>query len=167
MAKLSMFLRTHIPVIASEAKQSLLKRKMASLPEPALSPDEGAPCNAVFLSHVMTLWRISAAVFISLIVVPTLALAHGGMGPDEIGPPIMTSGLIGFLSYWAVMLLWPSTKEDDPAVGTNGRNPSPPRTERRPQKRSARVKRIPRLRKIQGNGQFDSDQQTRRKASDG
>jgi len=159
MAKLSVFLRTHIPVIVSGAKQSLLKRKIAS--------SLAAPHNAVFLSHVITLWRISAAVFIFLIVVPTLALAHGGMKPDEIGPPIMTSGLIGFLSYWAVMLLWPSTKEDDPAVGTNGRNPSPPRTERRPQKRSARVKRIPRLRKIQGNAQFDSDQQTRRKASDG
>ena len=159
MAKLSIFLRTHIAVIASGAKQSFLKRKIASSP--------AAPCNAVFLPHVMTLWRISAAVFISLIAVPTLALAHGGMGPDEIGPPIMTSGLIGFLSYWAVMLLWPSTKEDDPAVGTNGRNLSPPYTKRRPQKRSARVKRIPRLRKIEGNGQFDSDQQTRRKASDG
>jgi hypothetical protein len=159
MAKPSTFLRTHLAVIASGGKQSFLKRKVASSP--------AAPCDAVFLSHAMTLWCISAVVFISLIVVPTLALAHGGMGPDEIGPPIMTSGLIGFLSYWAVMLLWPSTKEDDPAVGTNGRNLSPPRTERRPQKRSARVKRIPRLRKIQGNGQFDSAQQTRRKASDG
>jgi len=153
--------------MASGAKQSLLKRKFASPPEPAVTPVEGAPCNAVFLSHVLPVLRLSAAVFLSLVIVPTLALAHGGMKPDEIGPPIMTSGLIGFLSYWAVMLLWPSTKEDDPAVGTNGRNLSSPRTERRPQKRSARVKRIPRLRKIQGNGQFDSDQQTRRKASDG
>ena len=110
---------------------------------------------------------LSLAGVVCLMILPTLALAHGGMGLDEIGPPIMTSGLIGFVSYWAVML-WPSAKKNaDQTVGTNGRNLSLPRTERRPQKRSARGKRIPRLRKIKGNGQSDSDQHTRKKASDG
>jgi hypothetical protein len=109
----------------------------------------------------------SLAGFVCLMSIPTLALAHGGMGPDEIGPPIMTSGLIGFVSYWVVML-WPSAKKNtDQTVGVNGQDLYAPRTGRRPKKRSARVKRVPRLRKIDGNGQFDSDQHTRRKASDG
>jgi hypothetical protein len=120
------------------------------------------------ISTLQRRWSISVAVLTSTAILPTLALAHGGMKPDELGPPLMTSGLIGFVSYWLVMLFWPSAKEkDDPAVGTNGRNLSLPPTARRPHKRSARVKRIPRLRKIEGTGQFDSDQQIRRKASDG
>lgn len=123
-------------------------------------------------SYVVSLfqrrWSISAIIFTSIFILPTMALAHGGMGPDELGPPIMTSGLIGFLSYWAVMLLWPSTKENEgSALGANGRNLPLPRTDRRPHKRSTRMKRIPRLRKIEGTGQFSSDQQIRRKASDG
>jgi len=119
------------------------------------------------LSILQQRWSISATVLTSIVILPTLALAHGGMGPDEIGPPIMTAGAIGFIGYWAVMLFWPTAKEDDSAVGTNGRNPSLPPTKRRPHRRSARVKQIPRLRKIAGTGQLDSDQQRRRKASDG
>lgn len=106
----------------------------------------------------------SLAGFVCLMSISTLALAHGGMGPDEIGPPIITSGLIGFVSYWAVML-WPSAKKNaDQAVGVTGQDLYTPRTKKR---RSARVKRVPRLRKIEGNGQFDSAQHPRRKASDG
>jgi hypothetical protein len=109
----------------------------------------------------------SLAGFVCLMSIPTLALAHGGMGPDEIGPPIMTSGLIGFVSYWVVML-WPSTKKkDEHAVGRSGQNLSTPQAGRRPQKRSARVKRMPRLHKIEGSRHFNSDQNMRRKASDG
>jgi hypothetical protein len=167
MGRLRMFLKTHTAVIASGTKQSLLEKKIASSPEPALSPVEGAPRNDVFLSHAIRLWRISAAVLTSIVLLPTLALAHGGMGPDEIGPPIMTSGLIGFVSYWVVML-WPSAKKKaDQTVGVNGQDLYVPRTGRRPKKRSARVKRVPRLRKIEGSGQFDSAQHPRRKASDG
>ena len=110
---------------------------------------------------------LSLAGVVCLMIMPTLALAHGGMGPDEIGPPIMTSGLIGFVSYWAVML-WPSAKKKaDQIVGVSGQDLYAPRTGKRPKKRSARVKRVPRLRKIEGSGQFESDQHTRRKASDG
>jgi hypothetical protein len=108
---------------------------------------------------------LSVVVLAFLILVPTLAHAHGGMGPDEIGPPIMTSGLIGFACYWLVML-WPSTKKKDD-FGVSGHNLSTLRTERRPKKHSARVKRVPRLRKIEGSAQFDRDQPTRRKVSDG
>ncbi|MGE0683420.1 MAG: hypothetical protein AB7P69_21280 [Candidatus Binatia bacterium] len=109
----------------------------------------------------------SIAMFALLLMAPALALAHGGMGPEEIGPPMMTSGLLGFVGYWVVML-WPSAKKkDDQDVGTSGQNPYTPRTDRFSHKRSVRVKRTPRLRKIEGRGQFGSDQNTRRKASDG
>jgi hypothetical protein len=112
-------------------------------------------------------FAFSLAGFVCLMSISTLALAHGGMGPDEIGPPIMTSGLIGFVSYWAVML-WPSARKNtDQTVGVNEQDLYAPHTERRPKKRSARVKRVPRLRKIEGTGQFDSAQHPRRKASDG
>jgi hypothetical protein len=159
MTKLKALLRTHTAVIASGAKQSLLEKKIASSPE--------APRNDVLLSHAMGLWRISAIILTFIVLLPTLALAHSGMGPEEIGPPIMTSGLIGFASYWIVML-WPSAKKkDDQAFGVSGQDLYAPRTGTRPKKRSVRVKRVPRLRKIVGSVQFDRDQQTRRKASDG
>jgi hypothetical protein len=112
-------------------------------------------------------WCTSAAVFTSLLITPALALAHGGMGPDEIAPPIVTSGLLGLAGYWVVML-WPSAKKKGAReVGASGQNLHAPRTDRPPPKRSTRVKRKPRLRKIEGNGQFGSDQNPRRRASDG
>jgi len=108
---------------------------------------------------------IGAVVFAFLILTPALALAHGGMGPDEIGPPIVTSGLLGFASYWVVML-WPSVKKKgNREDGLDGQNLYVSRTDRR--KHSAHGRRKPRLRKIEGSGQFGSDQNTRRKASDG
>jgi hypothetical protein len=107
------------------------------------------------------------AVLAFLLMAPALALAHGGMGPEEIGPPVMTSGLLGFVGYWVVML-WPSAKKkDEQEVGASGQNFYPHQTDSRSAKRSARVKRRPRLRKIEGTGRFGSDQNTRRKASDG
>ena len=36
-----------------------------------------------------------------------VAHAHGGMaGPDELGPPLLTSAALGFACYWLV-ILWP------------------------------------------------------------
>jgi len=38
------------------------------------------------------------------------ASAHGGMaGPDELGPPVIISTILGIGGYWTVML-WPSRK---------------------------------------------------------
>jgi hypothetical protein len=35
------------------------------------------------------------------------AYAHGGIaGPDELGPPVLTSAVLGIGGYW-LMLLWP------------------------------------------------------------
>ena len=111
-------------------------------------------------SHV----TLSVAVFTSLIIVPTLALAHGGMGTDEVGPPLMTSGLIGFVSYWLVML-WPSSRKGKTVAGSG--TTITLRTRQRSRKRSALGKRIPQLRKIEGNGQLDGDQTSRRRANNG
>jgi hypothetical protein len=163
MVRFSTFLKAHTVVIASGAKQSLPlpinHSKIASSPM--------APRNDLLLFRLKTLWRISIAVFTSLIIAPALALAHGGMGPEEIGPPIVTSGLLGFAGYWVVML-WPSAKKkDDQEAGVGEQNLYAPRTDSRSPKRSAHMKRRPRLRKIEGSGRFGSDQNTRRKASDG
>ncbi|MGA2410359.1 MAG: hypothetical protein ABSG46_08245 [Candidatus Binataceae bacterium] len=48
--------------------------------------------------------------------------AHGGIaGPDELGPPVITSTLLGIACYWIVML-WPSRRRRNlPKIGTNGR----------------------------------------------
>jgi len=36
--------------------------------------------------------------------------AHGGIaGPDELGPPVIISTLLGIACYWVVML-WPSRR---------------------------------------------------------
>ncbi|MGE0826375.1 MAG: hypothetical protein AB7G75_32660 [Candidatus Binatia bacterium] len=109
---------------------------------------------------------ITTIVLAALLVMPALALAHGGMGPDEIGPPIVTSGLLGFVGYWVVMF-WPTIKKKDEQDEVDKQNRYAPQSVRRPHGRSANVKRIPRLRKIEGTGQFRSDENVRRKASDG
>ena len=113
-------------------------------------------------------WRVSLAVLVCLIASPSLAHAHGGMaGPAELGPPIFTSGLLGFVCYWLV-ILWPSSKKkSDTAVGSGTQNKSATRTRRRSHKNSAHVKRAPRLRKIERSGQFGSDQNSGRRATDG
>ena len=42
------------------------------------------------------------------------AYAHGGIaGPDELGPPVITSAVLGIGGYW-LMLMWPSRRR--PAV---------------------------------------------------
>lgn len=142
-------------------------------PVGSASPATGLRVNAVkgpesrFFAALRLRMTTPIAALAFLLMAPALALAHGGMGPEEIGPPIVTSGLLGFAGYWVVML-WPSAKKkDDQEVGVNGQNLYAPRTDRLSQKRAVRVKRAPRLRKIEGRGQFDSDRNTRRKASDG
>lgn len=113
-------------------------------------------------------WPIYVTTLTWMIVLPALALAHGGMGPDEVGPPIGTASLVGFVSYWVVML-WPSSKKKEKAqIGPDGKKMVSPENNVRPRRRKIpRVKRIPHLRKIETGPQFASDQPERRKASDG
>ncbi len=113
-------------------------------------------------------WRISMAVLACLIAAPSLAHAHGGMaGPEELGPPIFTSGLLGFVCYWLVML-WPSAKKkSETAVGSGTQNKSATRTRRRSRQNSARVKRVSRLRKIEKSSQVGSNVNSGRRETDG
>lgn len=110
-------------------------------------------------------WLIGVTTLICLGVLPTLVHAHGAMGPDELGPPLGTAGLLGFVSYWVVML-WPASKKKTRKHLTRGHSTveAPPRPRRR---KNPRVKRIPHLRKVGAGTQFPSDQSERRKASDG
>jgi hypothetical protein len=112
-------------------------------------------------------WRISLAGLSCLITAPSLAHAHGGMAGSELGPPLVTSGLLGFVCYWLVML-WPSAKKDVTAVGSNTPNRRPtPRTRRHARQNYARVKQVPRLRKIERSGRVVSNMNSGRKATDG
>jgi hypothetical protein len=54
--------------------------------------------------------RRTIAVVLALGATASVAHAHGGMaGPDELGPPLLTSVALAFVCYWLV-ILWPSPK---------------------------------------------------------
>jgi hypothetical protein len=112
-------------------------------------------------------WLIQVTTLICVIALPALVYAHGAMGPDELGPPLGTAGLIGFVSYWVVML-WPSARGKANGQARPGDESStvelPPRPRRR---KPPRAKRIAHLRRVEAGGQLPSDQPVRRKASDG
>jgi hypothetical protein len=101
-----------------------------------------------------------------LIMAPSPAHAHGGMAGSELGPPLVTSGLLGFVCYWLVML-WPSSKKGDTEVGSNTPNRRITRTRRHAHQNYARVKHAPRLRKIERSGQVVSNVNSGRNATDG
>lgn len=89
-------------------------------------------------------WRISMAALAYLMASTSLAHAHGGV-TGELGPPIVASGLLGFVCYWLVML-WPSSKKKgNTEVRPGTQNKSAPLTRRRSPRNSARLKRMPRL----------------------
>ena len=112
-------------------------------------------------------WRISMAVLACLMGSITLAQAHGGGGgPEVVLPPIFTSGLLGFVCYWLVML-WPSsTKKGDTEVRPSTQSGNTTATRRASHQYSARVKQKPRLRKIERSGRFGNDVNSGRKAID-
>ncbi len=60
-----------------------------------------------------TVFRCLRAVVVALLwtsVFAASAYAHGGIaGPDELGPPVITSAVLGIGGYW-LMLLWPSRR---------------------------------------------------------
>jgi len=134
------------------------------------SRESGNPASSR-KSSFGTAWQISLAVLGCLIAAPSLAHAHG-MAGEELGPPIVTSGLLGFVCYWLVML-WPSAKKGDTVVGPRTqKGPSMPnrhatRTRRRSHKNFTHVKQVSRLRKIERRGQVGSDVNSGRRATDG
>jgi hypothetical protein len=55
--------------------------------------------------------RILVISVLLLLIGYSTAHAHGGMaGPHELGPPVITSAVLGIGGYWTVML-WPSRKK--------------------------------------------------------
>jgi hypothetical protein len=45
-----------------------------------------------------------------IVAMSSTAHAHGGMaGPDELGPPVIISTVLGIACYWTVVL-WPSRR---------------------------------------------------------
>ena len=64
--------------------------------------------HLVSISSRALRFGLSAVLF--LLAAASTAHAHGGMaGPDELGPPLVTSAALAFVCYWAV-ILWPSSK---------------------------------------------------------
>jgi hypothetical protein len=103
-------------------------------------------------------WPISLAVFVCVLAAPSLVHAHG-VGGEEVGPPLVISGLLGFVCYWLVVL-WPSAKRK--GAGSSGQSGADPRLSH-----AIRIKRKPRLRIIETRSQFPSDQNSGRRAGNG
>jgi hypothetical protein len=52
--------------------------------------------------------RAVAAAILWTAAFTATAHAHGGIaGPDELGPPFITSAVLGIAGYW-LMMLWPT-----------------------------------------------------------
>ena len=57
-----------------------------------------------------TTFRAVTVALLWTAIFATCAHAHGGIaGPDELGPPVITSAVLGIGGYW-LMLLWPSRR---------------------------------------------------------
>jgi hypothetical protein len=61
-------------------------------------------------------WLTGRSILIAvlwLVAMASVAHAHGAVaGPDELGPPVLTSVVLGIVCYWAVML-WPTRRTTD------------------------------------------------------
>src|ERR1700704_4246300 len=94
--------------------------------------------------------RISLAMLTSMLATASAAHAHGGMaGPSEIGPPLLTSGALGFACYWLVML-WPSTKKriETPDGSGTKRGSSARVNGQSNTRKSSPIKQTPHLKKV-------------------
>jgi hypothetical protein len=112
--------------------------------------------------------RIGIATLVSMFASASAAHAHGGMaGPGEIGPPLLTSGALGFACYWLVML-WPSAKNRRTTPdGSGPKNGSSARSNVRPNgRKSGRAKQTPRLKKIESKTQVEAGPSSRRNVID-
>jgi hypothetical protein len=112
--------------------------------------------------------RIGVATLTSMLAWASTAHAHGGMaGPSELGPPLLTSGALGFACYWLVML-WPSPKNRRTTPdGSNSKSNSSERlNEKSNGRKSARAKKMPHLKKIEGKMRVDAESSSRRNVID-
>src|SRR6266852_5411165 len=95
--------------------------------------------------------RISMATLTSMLAMASAAHAHGGMaGPAEIGPPLLTSGALGFACYWLV-ILWPSAKKRPLTPNRSGTKTgrSARFDEQSNSRKLARAKETPHLKKVE------------------
>ncbi len=61
---------------------------------------------------VAGLWLLASA---------SIVHAHGGIaGPDELGPPVITSTMLGIACYW-IVTLWPSRRPRNETKNGNGK----------------------------------------------
>jgi hypothetical protein len=112
--------------------------------------------------------RIGAATLASMLASASAAHAHGGMaGPAELGPPLLTSGALGFACYWLVML-WPSAKNrrttpdgSGPKDGSGGRS-----NVRSNGRKSARAKQTPHLKMVDSTMRVEAGPSSRRNVLD-
>lgn len=94
------------------------------------------------------------ALLAGLSLFPPSVYAHG-MNISEIGPPVITAGLLAFVCYWLVVL-WPASKSVEPdGRGLPETGPV------------IRIKRKPRLRVIETKPQLPDEQPEPRRAADG
>jgi hypothetical protein len=102
--------------------------------------------------------RTGVATLALMLASASAAHAHGGMaGPSELGPPLLTSGALGFACYWLVML-WPSAKNrratsdsSGPKTGTGARL-----NEKSNRRKSARAKQTPHLKKVMSKTRIEA-----------
>lgn len=112
--------------------------------------------------------RIGVATLISMLASASAAHAHGGMaGPSELGPPLLTSGALGFACYWLV-ILWPSAKNrrttpdgSGTKTGSSARLDDPSRSQR-----SARAKKTPHLKMVETKTHLEAEPSSRRNVID-
>jgi hypothetical protein len=64
-------------------------------------------------SVIRRVLSVATSTAVWLIAGAALAHAHGGIaGPEELGPPVACSTVLGIASYWTVML-WPARKLEE------------------------------------------------------
>lgn len=112
--------------------------------------------------------RIGAAALAAVVASISSAYAHGGMaGPSELAPPLMTSGALGFVCYWLV-ILWPRSKTKR-GVKPDGRNRAAKDArsgEPAVSHNAARTRHAPKLRKVEGRVRFGRESSRRRDLND-
>ena len=64
--------------------------------------------------HSITLALIAGALFLACLI-PSLAHAHRGFGPAELGIPLWTTVGLGVVCYW-IVILWPASKKKNPSA---------------------------------------------------
>ncbi len=94
--------------------------------------------------------RIAIAMLTTILTSASAAHAHGGMaGPSEIGPPLLTSGALGFACYWLV-ILWPSARKriETPDGSSTKKGNSARMNGHLSTRKSAPMKQTPHLKKV-------------------